>query len=298
MDIAIKYAWLIIDQFNKKLIILCVIVTGVVSAQSQSQSDYYYPLQLGNEWNYISRENRSSKEKITDTLRINNKLYFGSACSNIPYACYYFRNSGSEVYTLDLSDSSEYKLFDFDAEVGESWDLAGFACSFGIQIKLESINDTVITSIDTFKNCYHFKHTAYCMDAGYQDSWFAPNIGKVRFKQVTLGGIQDNKLLDYNLLTENKQFFKEQHIGKLFQNYPNPFYHQTKITYYIATPSKSSIKIYNIFGEEIFVKHENNLSSGYYNFIFKPKDIPAGSYFYQLQVSGNLVSTKKLIYVK
>lgn len=196
----------IIALLLKKIIFTTFFITcGLISYSQQNQHYSYYPLQLGNSWSYSGQ---IREEKIIDTLRIDEKIYYGLSDWPNDQLHYWLREEDSKIFiTKNTSaegkiDSVEYMLFDFNAEIGESWDLKGFECLFGNQIKLIGKTDTIITSLDTFTHCYHFKHTPFCNDAGYSDSWFAPEIGKVKYYESTFGGGNVMMLTDYELAYE------------------------------------------------------------------------------------------------
>jgi hypothetical protein len=89
----------------------------------------------------------------------------------------------------------------------------------------------------------------------------------------------------------------------LSQNYPNPFNPSTKITFSIpltpsgAEESITTLKIYDILGNEVTTLINEELSSGEYEVDFNASDLTTGVYFYKLQ-SGLIVETKKMMLIK
>ncbi|HSW56635.1 MAG TPA: PQQ-binding-like beta-propeller repeat protein [Ignavibacteriaceae bacterium] len=83
----------------------------------------------------------------------------------------------------------------------------------------------------------------------------------------------------------------------LEQNYPNPFNPSTKIDYSIAENSFVSLKVYDILGNEVAELVNEYKSLGEYQIEFNAAELPSGIYLYTL-VSGNYISTKKLILLK
>ena len=85
---------------------------------------------------------------------------------------------------------------------------------------------------------------------------------------------------------------------KLYQNYPNPFNNQTNITFSIPENSEVKLGVYNIKGE--FVKDICNkrLNKGFYNYFFKANDLNSGVYFYNIEINGKLLDSKKMLYIK
>ena len=91
-------------------------------------------------------------------------------------------------------------------------------------------------------------------------------------------------------------------ICDLFQNYPNPFNPSTKIKFTIpsdiADLSSSSLRVYDILGNEIAVLFDQYKSPGSYEIVFSPKsDLASGIYFYELRTGGK-TETKKMVLMR
>ena len=83
----------------------------------------------------------------------------------------------------------------------------------------------------------------------------------------------------------------------LYQNYPNPFNPSTRIKFSIIHSDHVAMKIFDILGKEIETLLEEELSPGIYEINWDASTLPAGVYFYRLQV-GSFVQTKKTIILK
>jgi hypothetical protein len=96
---------------------------------------------------------------------------------------------------------------------------------------------------------------------------------------------------------------------ELGQNYPNPFNSSTAIPFTIHSKQKTenspiptTLKIYNILGEEVRTLVDEKKKEGEYRVIWdgndgKGKEVSSGVYFYQLR-AGDYHQTKKLALVK
>jgi glucuronoarabinoxylan endo-1,4-beta-xylanase len=84
----------------------------------------------------------------------------------------------------------------------------------------------------------------------------------------------------------------------LFQNYPNPFNPTTDISYSISKPDFVILKIYNLLGREIQTLIHQYHPAGKYTVTFNAENLSSGIYFYTLQVSGNIIETKKMILIR
>jgi len=78
--------------------------------------------------------------------------------------------------------------------------------------------------------------------------------------------------------------------------YPNPSNDFTTIDFKLPDGfSQGQIVISNLQGIEI---RHFNVDNTFTNLILSNSDIPAGVYFYQLQVNNNVISTKKMVIIK
>lgn len=105
----------------------------------------------------------------------------------------------------------------------------------------------------------------------------------ISYDDLTVTGVEDQRVVPDNFI--------------LFQNYPNPFNPSTKIKFQIAKDGFTSIKIFNVLGNEVKTLVNNNLSAGSYEFDFNAADLSSGTYFYTL-TSGDYKQTKKMILIK
>lgn len=285
------------EKLNK-LFWLCLFISSSYLYSSTLADSSYFPMSIGNEWEFYSDFDPHS-EIIVDTLRKNGVLYYGFTRS-VTEPEYWLREYGNRVYYFNLADSTEFMLFDFTINIGDSIELpSGYECSFGRKIFLVSKSDTIITPAGTFYNCYHFEHRINCMDAGIHDTWFAKGIGKVKYVAEYFVGIKDFLLNTYSILTSIDENYdnKINNSYKLFQNYPNPFNPTTTIEYIIAKSDDVKIVIYDLLGREVNTILNKNQNAGNYKVIFNASNLSSGIYYYQL-ISGNNIQTKSMILLK
>ncbi len=88
---------------------------------------------------------------------------------------------------------------------------------------------------------------------------------------------------------------------ELMQNYPNPFNPTTTIEYTIPNVgsvealSATSLRIYNVLGEEVAVLVNKKQSPGNYAVKFDASDLPSGVYFYTLKCGSRSLTRKMLL---
>ncbi len=83
----------------------------------------------------------------------------------------------------------------------------------------------------------------------------------------------------------------------LEQNYPNPFNPTTTIEFSVPHVSFTSLKIYDVLGEEVATLVSENLQAGNHKADWNASNFSSGVYFYRLSTE-NFVATKKLLLLK
>ena len=83
----------------------------------------------------------------------------------------------------------------------------------------------------------------------------------------------------------------------LEQNFPNPFNPTTNFRFNIAQAGFTTLKIYNLLGQEVAVVVNEYLSPGVYNFDFNASNLSSGFYLYRLKVN-EFSASKKMILLK
>jgi len=85
----------------------------------------------------------------------------------------------------------------------------------------------------------------------------------------------------------------------LQQNYPNPFNPSTKISFSLNKEGFTSLKVYDILGNEVATLIEEEMSTGNYEIEFnslqKGLNLASGIYVYNLKQNGNSISKKMIL---
>jgi len=83
---------------------------------------------------------------------------------------------------------------------------------------------------------------------------------------------------------------------KLLQNYPNPFNPSTKISYELPDGGYTSLRIFDVLGNEIATLVDSQQPAGSYEVEFRPTGLAAGIYLYRLTRNG-FDLTNKMFYL-
>jgi endonuclease I len=105
----------------------------------------------------------------------------------------------------------------------------------------------------------------------------------ITFKTSGVSGINDGQ--------EIPQGFE------LNQNYPNPFNPSTVISWQLAVGNHTTLKVYDVLGNEVAELVNNFLEAGNYKVEFNASSLSSGIYFYKLS-AGNKSAIKKLILIR
>jgi hypothetical protein len=81
----------------------------------------------------------------------------------------------------------------------------------------------------------------------------------------------------------------------LSQNIPNPFSGTTKIFWTSKVSGKTTLKIYNISGQEVETLVQKSLPKGEFSVEFDRSGLPTGVYYYKLQVGDTMLAKKCII---
>jgi len=84
---------------------------------------------------------------------------------------------------------------------------------------------------------------------------------------------------------------------RLHQNYPNPFNPSTTIRFEIPIHANVTLKIYDLFGREMFTLVNENHNAGSHTAYWNATGFASGVYLYRLQVK-NYSETKKLVLLR
>jgi hypothetical protein len=134
--------------------------------------------------------------------------------------------------------------------------------------------------------------------------WVADSLNIVVFVQSAGSKtVYQSEIINYSDLTitgiENENSIPKQF--SLQQNYPNPFNPSTRIKFAIPESGFTTLKVYNILGNEITTLISEELTHGAFTVTFDASSavggLPSGIYFYTLKIN-NFNETKKMVLLK
>lgn len=114
------------------------------------------------------------------------------------------------------------------------------------------------------------------------------------------GGKVSNDLASLNLSVKsvsNEEESSDLTMFTLSQNYPNPFNPSTTISFELKQAGLTTLKVFNMLGQEVSSLINKNLGKGNYSISFNASNLPSGVYMYQL-TSSSVSMTKRMLLIK
>ncbi len=287
----------------KNLAFLCV-ATCLMQLSATAQD--YYPLEIGNRWDYKRTYwepgypqviDTFSVEVINDSLFPNGETYYVFDHWDLTGGRY-VRADSVFVYYYDENDADEDTVYRLNAQPGEEWFLQFGAISI---IRLDSITISQIFGFSTILLYYRLDGLILSYVT------LSDKFGPVNFHSPgeppgtastgigLIGCIIDSII--YGNLVSVKEEIENPTAFHLYQNYPNPFNPTTTIKYQIPELSFVTIKVYDVLGSEVATLVNEEKAVGSYEVEFNATALPSGIYFYKLQ-AGSFVETKKMVLMK
>lgn len=195
--------------------------------------------------------------------------------------------------TIELPD--QYQNCELESD-GNEWNLD---CTYDEEIELCTYHFHLTGSGGLGENEFDFQFTAEYTVSGGIGCELVPLC-------VITGDIHGTHL--FATSSDEELSFGERGVPishGLFQNYPNPFNPTTHIRYQIVdmgVPIHTTLKIYNILGQEVLTLVDEEKKPGHYIASWdgrdkKRKDVSSGFFFYRLE-AGGFCATKCMLLLR
>ena len=289
----------------KKTFYLILFCTSTLFAQIDSTD--WYPLHVGDKWEYYNLQYGFNDVNIIgDTIMNNGKEYFNFGESGV-YSWRYQRFDGkSKVYYFSTSDENEYLLFDFNVSDKTIWENNFDSYLWGIEYTWTDNNNLMGVPLENKL----FNRVRINTTVDPPDTIWNPTIDSyptlvTRQLGITsyLYGMQELvgayiNGVGYGTLVK----VEEAELGtpnefRLSQNYPNPFNPSTIIEYSIPSSTHISLKVYDILGNEVAELVNEQKPAGRYRVNFNGENLSSGIYIVRLNYN-NYYKTIKTTLIK
>jgi len=158
----------------------------------------------------------------------------------------------------------------------------------------ETMEDSIFAIID-------LGYTYFLMENGQKSSY----VGNMpQYKPVTVEQFEENRdyllsLLPGDKLSEAmKESINALKTGELLQNVPNPFNNSTQIWYKLDEEAVVAVNVFDYTGKRVSTINAGRMDKGSHFVEFSSVGLPAGIYFYSLEVNGWVSDSRKMTVVK
>jgi hypothetical protein len=170
------------------------------------------------------------------------------------------------------------------------WTGKGMYNSFNVQISADSTFSDIVDE----SNTNHSSHSAIGLEKNKEYFWQVNAILGTQTSEWT--EVWKFSLTDTT--TSIVEYDKNvPHGFSLAQNYPNPFYSSTTISYSIQKSGFVTLKIYDQTGREIQTLINENHEIGSYSVSFDAHELSGGIYLYKLQAGNDFMEIRKMVLI-
>lgn len=273
------------------------------------QDDNYYPLAVGNSWQYFTYGGKILTETIySDSVDATGWRHFKYMPIEAQINYKISPNRDSVIY------SNHTLIYKANCKIGDKWFSRWDVDEAGKAFPIERAIVTQTGIVNLYGRNYNAKEIMfYHVDRQDTSSindrnWKATNliaegVGLVsklvegdwytyQLRGCIINGDTTGMTVGIN---KGQSIIPEK--PELFQNYPNPFNPSTKISYNIPEFSHVNLTVYDALGRQIECRVNEYQNAGHYELTFTPGNISSGIYFYRLN-AGKAVFTKKLYFLK
>jgi hypothetical protein len=260
----------------------------------------FYPLHKGNLWQYSSNDPQAPPSRwetliLGDTALPNGKTYAQFNQTN--FGTRFLRQDGSNVFGYSQSDTTEFLLFDFAANPGDT--LTKFPTQQW-RIVLRVIYPSGYLGHTTWvfvllagsgPGTYDFTDWWITDSLGLTYIFGEPGIGSV----VT--GMRINGVIYGTIIAVQSPRIAVPIVSRLYQNYPNPFNPTTIITFDLARGAEVRITVFSLLGQELLTLRHDLYSAGSHSFTWDASGFPSGCYFLRM-TTPHFSDTRRVLLLK
>jgi hypothetical protein len=285
--------------------IILVITTGMfVPIPSFSQLPdsiaEYYPLQIGNRWNYVSWDWFHSipdttyrwSDEIINTINLGGQQYYNLARNiNLTSPQYDTLRTDSLGKVWEYYPEGDVLLYDFTLLDSSTYT---YQSEYVVTVEHHSYVAGMIGVDSSINFAFDIPHAT----DSYHEHLFIPHLGPVWEYWAWRGTkILESAILNGELITSSPDIDLPPSEYILSQNYPNPFNPSTLITFSLAKTSDVALRIFNVLGEEVGVLVNERMSGGIHTIPWNAEGLPGGVYLCRIE-TGKIIETKKMVLVK
>jgi|GEM_PF-4226679 len=293
-----------------KRIFNCFLFLGCLIGFGFTQGQNYFPLEIGNRWDFIDHKWNANGYSEYDTLNlniyadtvINNEKYY--RITSNPWVYNLIRSNSVGIYFFDTINNQEWLFFKYNLSIDQyienGYNISPLDTNNFIKV-YKSLDDT------TYKFNQLLRRMRYNIVKGVDNAYsltITPHLG---FLEIDASNIMINENIGlfgciisdsiYGTLTSVENIHEKPKEYELYQNYPNPFNPTTIISYSIPESQLIEINIYDILGRKVMRLDKEYRQAGKHEIELNGSNLSSGIYLYQLK-AGKFTQTKKFVLLK
>ncbi len=285
-------------------VLLCCILTATTNAQLHKASDYF-PLQVGNIWEYDATFKQPRYEVVGDTTIEDGSRYYKTLVTspNDPgthsMIYYHYNDDSTKVYQVgDQFGINEWLFMDSNKDIKEPWfafEDTTFSASM-LAISDTGRSDFLRINWETIT----IGHVVFVNDSlFYLDGYvsYAKGLGEIEsdgekwLVYALVNGVEYGTPLSVEAGPGPNEIPQEFQLNV----YPNPF--KGYATFHVEIRKRESlqIKVFNLLGQSVRNLFDGKLSVGNHFYLWDGKndlgrDLARGVYFIRLQTPNTMMS--------
>jgi hypothetical protein len=274
---------------------------ALLIASSLSFAQSYFPLELGNRWDYersgLGNEiDTFSVIVIGDTLMPNGQTYFVLDRAMGPSR--FLHADSNFIYYYDESDSTDTPIYDLNAPLEEWYSIGMYANPLDSpRVQLAQIDTAIVFGVTT-RILYFDLDWLVPFTLGLSDK-FGPLYRYTAhhdpYWTIILGcTISDTTYGTLVSVGASNELISNFHLS---QNYPNPFNPTTIIGYSLPKEQNVEIIVYDITGRIVKNLVNEIKPAGNHSVTFDASGHASGIYFYRLS-TDNFTQVKSLVLLR
>ncbi|MFC1569542.1 DUF362 domain-containing protein [bacterium] len=225
--------------------------------------------------------------------RIDLKDYYNNPGQVVSYAFSYFQVSSDQEAELWIGSDEALKIF-INGDVAYEYD--GTRTMNNSQFVNAKIKTNIKAGVNTLlvKSLQKYGRYEFCLNICEPES--DPDFDGNRIQGLKFGTSPES-MTSIPRQHENLSQIESFH---LYDNYPNPFNHHTKIRFDLSKSTDVSLIIYDLLSRPINILIDGNFSSGEHQITWNGCDdfeipVPSGVYFSVMHVQGHTKQNKMIL---
>jgi hypothetical protein len=286
----------------KYFVLMMIVSVNHLSSQLLDSALAYYPMSVGNQWEYGYKLGPSTGYQYyfivtieSDTLLSNGKVYKKKIQRKLPDGpvnSFFERvdSSTGYVYTVDLTSLNESLSVMLRANLHDA------GGSYGT---LNLVSLVTILGVPTFIKDYspcigclgHTLAYGFGLTGTYEvlgDAW--PAITELKYAKI-------NGHEYGTFLSVDKTDLVRPYIFQLQQNYPNPFNPTTCISFTLPKQEDVLIQVFDVLGRKTTILVDGITEAGLHSITFDGSELSSGVYIIRM-IAGENASAKAILLQK